>query len=104
VAGQAQSGRTLGTGLIAAAARSQAIPVAELGCFAFRHIAQRVELYELGLVAPTPATSLDPVCRMQVNHSRAAGRLRHDERDWWFCSLTCAHAFSSDPDQYAGGS
>ncbi len=104
VAGQAQGGQTLGTGLIAAAARSQAIPVAELGCFAFRHIAQRVELYELGLVAPTPATSLDPVCRMQVNHSRAAGRLRHDERDWWFCSLTCAHAFSSDPDQYAGGS
>lgn len=101
VAGQAQGGQTLGTGQIATAARSQAIPVTELGCFALRHLAERVELYELGLVAPTPATSLDPVCRMQVSHASAAGRLRHDGHDWWFCSLTCAHAFSSDPDQYA---
>ena len=102
VAGQAQGGQTLGTGLIAATARSQAIPVTELGCFALRHIAQRVELYELGLIAPTTATSLDPVCRMQVSHANAAGRLRHEGHDWWFCSLTCAHAFTADPSQYVG--
>lgn len=100
VAGQAQGGQTLGTALIATAARSQAIPVTELGCFDLRNIAQRVELYELALVAPTIATSLDPVCRMQISHANASGRLRHEGHDWWFCSLACAHAFTSDPDRY----
>ncbi len=76
----------------------------QLGCFTLRNVAQPVELYELAVVAPTQATSLDPVCRMQVRHANATGRLRHDERDWWFCSLACAHVFSSDPDHYAGGS
>lgn len=102
VAGQAQGGQTLGTGPIADAARSQAIPVTELGCFTLRHIAQPVELYELGLVPPTTAISLDPVCRMQVPHANAAGRLLHEGHDWWFCSLACAHAFTADPSQYVG--
>jgi adenylate cyclase len=100
VASQAHGGQTLGTTPIARAARSQAIPVTELGCFTLRNVAQRVELYELGLVAPIEATSLDPVCRMQVRHSNAAGHLRHDARAWWFCSLVCARAFAEDPDLY----
>lgn len=100
IAGQAQGGQTLGTAPIATAARARSIPVTELGCFALRNITQRVQLYELGLVAPTIAASLDPVCRMQISHAIASGRLRHGGHDWWFCSLTCAHAFTSDPEQY----
>ena len=100
VAGQAQGGQTLATAAVVAAARAQSIPVTELGCFSLRNIAEPVELYELELVAPTQATSLDPVCRMQVRHARAVGRLRHDARDWWFCSLACAGAFTREPDRY----
>lgn len=101
VAGQAQGGQTLATTAVAEAARSRVIAVNELGCFSLRNIAEPVELYELELVAPIQATSLDPVCRMQVRHATAAGRLRHDARDWWFCSLACAGAFTRDPDHYA---
>ncbi len=101
VAGQAQGGQTLGTTSIATAAREAGIGLTELGCFSLRNIAEPVELYELALVAATQATSLDPVCRMQVRHANALGRLRHVERDWWFCSLTCARAFLQEPDRYA---
>lgn len=101
VAGQAHGGQTLGTTQVATAASAAAIAVTELGCFTLRNIAQPVELYELGVLAPTEATSLDPVCRMQLRHSKAAGRLRHDDRDWWFCSLTCAGSFLEDPDRYS---
>lgn len=94
VAGQAQGGQTSATTTVVAAARAQSIPVTELGCFSLRNIAEPVKLYELELVAPTQAASLDPVCRMQVRHARAVGRLRHDARDWWFCSLACAGAFT----------
>ena len=101
VTGQAHGGQALGTTPIARAASAQTISVTELGCFTLRNIAQRVELYELGVLAPTEATSLDPICRMQVRHSKSAGRLRHDGRDWWFCSLTCARAFIDDPNLYS---
>ncbi len=101
VAGQAQGGQTLATTHVANAARARSIPVVGLGCFSLRNIAQPVELYELELVAPTEATSIDPVCRMQVRHGDAIGRLRHGDHDYWLCSLTCARTFTEHPERYA---
>lgn len=101
VAGQAQGGQTLATSHVAEVARARSVPVIGLGCFSLRNIAQPVELYELELVAPTETTSIDPVCRMQVRHADAAGRLRHAEHDYWFCSLACARPFTEDPGRYA---
>ncbi|MGI8710014.1 MAG: adenylate/guanylate cyclase domain-containing protein [Acidimicrobiales bacterium] len=100
VAAQAQGGQTLATSAIADVARAQAVPIVELGCFSLRNIAQPVELFELELVPPTEAVSIDPVCRMQVHHGSAAGRLRHLDRDHWFCSFECVQAFTAAPEQY----
>jgi len=68
-----------------------------LGSFSLRNITRPVPLYELGLVPVVEATSVDPVCRMQVRHDAAAGRLRHRGQDYWFCSLRCAKSFLDDP-------
>jgi YHS domain-containing protein len=44
---------------------------------------------------------IDPVCRMAVDPDHSAGTLRHDETQYFFCSLACARAFANDPDRYA---
>lgn len=103
IAAQAQGGQTLTTSAVALAARNRGIDVVELGCFGLRNVAEPVELFELALAPVTEATSIDPVCRMQVRHERAAGRLRYDGHDYWFCSLRCAGAFAADPGCHATG-
>jgi len=45
---------------------------------------------------------IDPVCRMAVDPERAAGRLVHDGRAFYFCSLGCIEKFAHDPDRHAG--
>ena len=49
--------------------------------------------------ADAAGIAIDPVCRMQVARADAAGRLRHRDRDYWFCSLRCVAAFAADPDR-----
>jgi P-type Cu+ transporter len=39
----------------------------------------------------------DPVCGMQVDPERAAGRHEHAGRTWWFCSPGCRDRFAADP-------
>lgn len=102
VAAQASGGETLATTEVASAARGIGAPVVDLGCFQLRNITQPVELFQIQLVAPTVAVSIDPVCRMTVAHERAAARLRRDEADLWFCSLACVRTFVDDPDRYVG--
>jgi class 3 adenylate cyclase/YHS domain-containing protein len=43
---------------------------------------------------------IDPVCRMAVHPDHSAGALRHEGTRYFFCSLTCASAFASDPARY----
>jgi len=102
VAGQAQGGQTLATGAVASAARMKTLQVTELGRFSLRNIAQPVELFDLQLVPPTESASVDPVCRMQIRHASAAGRLRYDGRDYWFCSFECIGAFTESPGRHIG--
>jgi adenylate cyclase len=97
IAAQARGGQALVTTAVASAARGQGIDVVALGCFTLRNVADRVELFELALAPPIEATSIDPICRMQVRHANAAGRLRYDGQDYWFCSLRCAGTFSASP-------
>ncbi|MGN6170736.1 MAG: YHS domain-containing protein, partial [Solirubrobacteraceae bacterium] len=42
----------------------------------------------------------DPVCRMAVDPNHAAGRLNYQDTAYYFCTLTCAGAFASRPDQF----
>jgi adenylate cyclase len=44
----------------------------------------------------------DPVCRMAIDPDRAAGRLVHDGRTYFFCTLACAGRFAQAPERYAG--
>jgi adenylate cyclase len=98
VAGQAHGGQLLATTEVAEVARGLGVTVVDLGCFELRNIAEPVELFELEVCPAAAGNAIDPVCRMQVARAEAAGRLRHRDRDHWFCSLRCAGAFAADPD------
>lgn len=101
VAGQAHGGQVLATIEVADAARRAGVTVVDLGAFELRNIVQPVELFELEVCPAAAGTAIDPVCRMQVARADAVGRLRHRDRDYWFCSLRCVAAFAADPDQHA---
>jgi len=101
VTGQAHGGQVLATLEVADVARRSGVTVVDLGTFELRNIAQPVELFELEVCPAAAGTAIDPVCRMQVARADAAGRLRHRNRDYWFCSLRCVAAFAADPDRHA---
>jgi len=103
VAGQAHGGQVLATTEVAEVARSRGVTVGDLGCFDLRNITEPVELFELELCSTAAGAAIDPVCRMQVARADAAGRLRHRDRDYWFCSLRCVATFAADPDRTLRG-
>ena len=43
---------------------------------------------------------VDPVCGRALAMKTAAGRLRHDDRHHYFCSLECAERFAARPEEY----
>jgi YHS domain-containing protein len=102
VAGLAQGGQVLGTRPVAETARRRGIRVADLGTFELRNLTTPVELFDLGLCPDSTDRAVDPVCRMHITRADAAGRLRHDDTDYWFCSLGCAARFAADPTPFAG--
>lgn len=100
VAGQASGGQTLVTGPVANAARQEGRTVASIGTLTLRNVAEPQELFEVTLGPPRSAGSVDPVCRMWVEHDVASGHLRYADGDYWFCSLVCAQQFASSPGSY----
>jgi adenylate cyclase len=100
VTSEARGGQVVATASVAEAARSEGIEVASLGTFTLRNVRDPIELFALS-VGPSGAVSVvDPVCRMRVQPERAAGHLRVDGVDYWFCSLSCAALFAADPAPY----
>ncbi len=104
VASEAHAGEVLGTTQIASAARELGIPVADLGSVLLKNVRGAIPLYSLALVVGATETPIDPVCRMPVDRRGAAGRLRYRGTEYWFCSLTCAAAFASNPGWHAAES
>jgi len=49
--------------------------------------------FALAGAGPAPAGTLDP--------DRAAGRLVHERKAYFFCTLSCAAAFARDPERFA---
>jgi len=43
---------------------------------------------------------VDPVCKMQVDTTHAAGDLHYNQKTYWFCSLHCAERFAKQPSLY----
>lgn len=103
VAAEAHAGEVLGTEPIAEAARGVGIPVAELGPVSLKNVRGKIKLFQLALVVGVTETPVDPVCRTPVDRRTAVGRLSYGAIDYWFCSLTCAAAFASNPAWHAVG-
>jgi Cu+-exporting ATPase len=50
--------------------------------------------------AASTERAIDPVCGMTVDPARAAARVDHDGKPYFFCSKGCAERFRTDPDRY----
>ena len=48
----------------------------------------------------TAPAERDPVCGMQVQPDRAAGKSDHKGKTYYFCGLGCKRKFDSDPERY----
>ncbi len=101
VTAHAAGGELVLTTAPAREARARGLRVHDLGAVALRNVAQDVELYRLDLDCSQHA--VDPVCRMTVRQPDAAGTLRYEGRDYWFCSLSCAASFAANPDRHHAG-
>ncbi|MBI2169644.1 MAG: YHS domain-containing protein [Actinobacteria bacterium] len=101
VAAQAHAGQTLVTDTVVPAAHDAGIEVVDLGEFDLRNIAEPVHLWEVLASPAHDQAGVDPVCRMRVWREESAGRLRHQNADYWFCSLDCAAQFAADPARFS---
>lgn len=98
VAAEAHPAEVLGTAPIAAAARELGMPVVDIGEVALKNVRKTTFLYSMALMLGSGDTPIDPVCQNHIDRRTAAGRLRYANREFWFCSLTCAAAFASNPE------
>jgi Cu+-exporting ATPase len=51
-------------------------------------------------ISPGPPKHKDPVCGMMVAPERAAAKLEHGEKTYYFCSQGCAERFSKEPEKF----
>ena len=51
-------------------------------------------------ISPGPPKDKDPVCGMMVAPERAAAKLEHGEKTYYFCSQGCAERFSKEPEKF----
>jgi YHS domain-containing protein len=74
------------------------------GRHALRNVREPIELFAAVRLGAAGADSLpiDPVCQMAVDPDHAPGRLVFEGTAYYFCTLTCAAAFASDPERFTG--
>jgi adenylate cyclase len=97
IAAEAYGGEVLVTEPIAAVAREQGLPVVEIGLVALKNVGEPTALSSLGFMVGAIESAIDPVCQAIVDRRVAAGQLSYQQKAYWFCSLTCAAAFASNP-------
>jgi len=51
-------------------------------------------------ISPGPPKDKDPVCGMMVAPERAAAKIEHGEKTYYFCSQGCAERFSKEPEKF----
>jgi YHS domain-containing protein len=44
--------------------------------------------------------AVDPVCKMQVNESKAAATSEYHGKTYYFCAVSCKRKFDENPDKY----
>ena len=45
--------------------------------------------------------AIDPVCKMQVDETKAAGKSEYNGKTYYFCAKACKARFDADPAKYA---
>ncbi|MBI4186362.1 MAG: YHS domain-containing protein [Chloroflexi bacterium] len=45
----------------------------------------------------------DPVCGMDVDEKKAAGKSDYMGKNYYFCAMACKKAFDQNPDKYLKG-
>jgi len=100
VAAQASGGQVVATETVARVAQELGVATQPLGTFGLKNVSERIELWDLDLHPAPTDRSIDPVCRMLVDHAKAAGRLNYNGHLYWFCTLDCAGAFAAEPTRF----
>ena len=44
--------------------------------------------------------AIDPVCKMEVEESKAAATSEYKGKKYYFCAVGCKKAFDQDPEKY----
>ena len=47
--------------------------------------------------------AIDPVCKMQVDENKNAGKSEHNSKTNYFCAAVCKRKFDENPDKYLKG-
>ena len=55
-------------------------------------------------IVGSAAREKDPVCGMLVDPAKAAGKVEHEKRNYYFCSPRCAERFSKEPLKFLAAS
>ncbi|MEO8304112.1 MAG: adenylate/guanylate cyclase domain-containing protein [Betaproteobacteria bacterium] len=103
VAAQATGGHIVCTMNVAEALGQAQVPgmaITHRGLVLLRNLPQPVDLYDVVLVGSAREYAIDPVCKMQVDTTHAAGDLHYERKTYWFCSLLCAEHFARQPTLY----
>jgi class 3 adenylate cyclase/YHS domain-containing protein len=104
VVAEAYAGEVLATSVVAEVAKERGIPVADIGPVALKNVGDATLISQLGFMVGAIESAIDPVCQHVVDRRAAAGYLRYEDMLYWFCSLTCAAAFASNPQWHVGDS
>ena len=103
VAAQASGGEILCTKQVADMLEQTGLPECHVNyrhAMRLKNLPEPIDLYEIVLSGIARECAIDPVCKMQVNTSHAAGHLHHNSQTYWFCSLTCVERFAAQPSAY----
>ena len=44
--------------------------------------------------------AIDPVCKMQVDEAKAAGKSEYQGKMYYFCAQACKRKFDAEPERY----
>jgi len=97
VAAEAYAGEVVATVGVAEAARERGIPVVEIGPVKLKNVSDATALSSIGFMVAAIDPAIGPVCQTIIDRRAAIGQLRYGQTVFWFCSLTCAAAFASNP-------
>ncbi len=103
VAAQATGGRIMCTTPVAELldqAGSPGFGISHRGLVSLHNLPQPVDLYEIVLSTSADQYAIDPVCKMQVDSTHAAGHLHFNQKTYWFCSMHCVERFAKNPSSY----